>query len=195
MWTCWPSTGKTRTTFADQVHILPTFQYISLLTIHVIHRYQCVLQRPLIVGIAQLAHAVGSPFSAVRCGNSCSQKTLGWLVVKGEGFLTINSHKDNISETVLDRHIVTGHLSGSDTHIMPYPTAAIVTTLSVLEGHSSIASLTENLVHWLPLWSIIIGTKKLSCDHFLPCYARAVQAVVICLSADMIKHVFLILMS
>jgi len=37
--------------------------------------------------------------------------------------------------------------------------------------------------------------KKLSPDHFLARYASAVQAVVMCLSADMIKHVFLILMS
>jgi len=37
--------------------------------------------------------------------------------------------------------------------------------------------------------------EKLSRDHFLPCYASAVQAVIVCLSGDMIKHVFLILMS
>jgi len=35
--------------------------------------------------------------------------------------------------------------------------------------------------------------EKLLHDHFLPHYASAVQAVIMCLSADMIKHVFLIL--
>jgi len=31
--------------------------------------------------------------------------------------------------------------------------------------------------------------EKLSRDHFLACYASAVQAIIVCLSADMIKRV------
>ena len=37
--------------------------------------------------------------------------------------------------------------------------------------------------------------EKLSRDHFLPIYASAAQAVMTCLSADMIKHASLISMS
>ena len=70
------------------------------------------------------------------------------FVVKGEGLLkVIGSHvhykNSNISETVLDRDVVT----------MADLTAAIIMTLSILEGHSSIASLFKCDI--LYLWCIM----------------------------------------
>jgi len=89
-------------------------------TIHVIHCYHCVLGRQLIglVGIAQLAHAVGKSIFCCemwQCGSS--QKILGMTCC--QRWRISHGHNDNISETVLDRDVVTGHLTGSDTRMWP----------------------------------------------------------------------------
>jgi len=116
----------------------------------------CVLGRPLIVGIAQLAYAAGkSIFCREVWRRGSSKKTLGcqrWRIS--------HCHSDTISDTVLDRDIVTCNRPFNSKWYTGCP------------------------------YEVLFLGWKLSRDHFLPLCARAaVQAIVVCLSADMIKCV------
>ena len=101
MQTCGPSTGKMLTVFANQVHILPTcrghqWSSFSKPVGYVIHHLSVCLEQH-----TQRA----SQFSAVRCGNMPLPKRLGMTCC--QSWRISHGHNDNISETVLDRDIIT----------------------------------------------------------------------------------------
>jgi len=148
--------------------------------------------RPLTVGIAQLAHRAGKSIFCCEvqwCGSS--QKTLGMTCC--QTWRISHGHNDNL-ETVLGRDAVTVHLTE----------VILVYGLSNSSNCNHLECPWRSLLYCKPgvKFSTLVANMKyypwddkLSWDHFLPCYASAVQAIVVCLSADMIKRVFLILMS
>jgi len=108
--------------FADQVRILLTchgHRWSSFSVDYTCNSSVSVCPGEAIYsGIAQLAHTAGESIFCRRVWqHGSSEKTLGMTCC--QRWRISHSHNDNISETMLDRDVVTGHFTASDTRIWP----------------------------------------------------------------------------